>query len=149
MRLDSATARRLFGSAPVARLATVDSRPPFVRPHLVPIVFALADGDVLYTAVDAKPKATTALRRLANIKASPAACVLVDHYEDDWSRLWWVRADGTARVHDAGTAEGRHAHALLSARYAQYRPANLAGPVIAMQIERWTGWSAAELDASS
>jgi PPOX class probable F420-dependent enzyme len=137
MRLDNATARSLFGSATVARLATVDGG---CRPHLVPIVFALTDADVLYTAVDAKPKVTSALRRLANIAAHPAVCVLVDHYEDDWSRLWWVRADGTAGVHDPGTAEATRASALLAARYPVYTTAPPSGPVIA--IERWSGWSA-------
>lgn len=139
MRLDSATARRLFGAATVARLATVDGRS---RPHLVPIVFALTDADVLYTAVDAKPKATTALRRLANVAVHPAVCVLVDHYDDDWSQLWWVRADGTARVHEPGADEADRASALLAARYPMYTTAPPSGPVIAIQIERWSGWSA-------
>jgi len=81
-------------SARVARLATVGADG---NPHVVPICFAL-DGDTLYTAVDAKPKSTRALRRLANIRANPRVEVVIDHYEDDWTRLWWVRLAGRARV---------------------------------------------------
>ena len=79
-------AGRLFAAAPVARLATVG---PDGCPHLVPVVFAV-DGDVVYTAVDGKPKVSLRLRRLANIAARPQVSLLVDHYDDDWSRLWWV-----------------------------------------------------------
>ncbi|MCA1674649.1 MAG: TIGR03668 family PPOX class F420-dependent oxidoreductase, partial [Actinobacteria bacterium] len=80
--------------APVARLATVR---PDGLPHVVPVTFAL-DHDTLVTAIDQKPKTTTSLQRLKNIEAHPFASVIIDHYEDDWSRLWWVRGDGTARV---------------------------------------------------
>ena len=67
----------------------------------MPVVFALFDA-VIYTAVDAKPKSTQRSRRLANIEANPHVSVLVDHYADDWSQLWWVRADGVAVIHRAG-----------------------------------------------
>src|ERR687887_1022758 len=109
--MDAGEARERFIRAQVARLATASAD---ARPHLIPIVFAVA-RDVLYTAVDAKPKRSTSLRRLANIAANPAVAVLVDHYEDDWTRLWWGRADGTARI-----AEGDEAAAavrLLAERY--------------------------------
>ena len=90
-------ARRRFAAARVARLATADLEG---RPHLVPIVFALA-GETLYSVVDAKPKRTTELRRLRNVRSNPSVSLLVDHYDDaDWSALWWVRADGSARVLD-------------------------------------------------
>ena len=82
-----------FAAAPVAHLATVT---PDGRPHVVPIVFAL-DSEVLYTAVDGKPKSPARLQRLANIEANPKVSILVDHYADDWSQLWWVRADGVPR----------------------------------------------------
>ena len=87
-----------FAHTPVARLATaaLDG-----RPHLVPVVFALRD-DVIYTAVDAKPKTTQRLRRLANIERNPQVSLLVDHYADDWTQLWWVRADGVAAIHHDG-----------------------------------------------
>jgi PPOX class probable F420-dependent enzyme len=119
----------------VARLATVDSDG---RPYLVPIVFAV-DGECIYSAVDQKPKRTTALRRLANVRANPAVSLLVDHYEDDWSRLWWVRADGRGRVLGGDDREARRAVDLLSRRYPQQRA---AGAVLAVDVERWHGWSA-------
>ena len=90
MRLDPLRARGLFGAAEVARLATVAADG---APHLVPVCFALA-GDVVYSAVDGKPKRTPDLARLANIAAEPRVALLADHYEEDWTRLWWVRVDG-------------------------------------------------------
>ena len=129
-------ARRRFEAARVARLATADADG---RPHLVPIVFALA-GATIYSVVDAKPKRTTALRRLQNVRSNPRASVLVDHYDDaDWSALWWARADGAARVLDPADPEARRAVALLAERHPQQRP---AGPVLAVDVERWSGWSA-------
>jgi PPOX class probable F420-dependent enzyme len=120
----------------VARLATVGSDG---RPHIVPFCFAL-DGDALYFAVDAKPKRTTNLKRLRNIAANPAVSILVDHYEDDWSRLWWVRLDGTARIITNPT-DAAWAIDLLVSRYEQYRRARPEGPVVAVAIERWSGWT--------
>jgi PPOX class probable F420-dependent enzyme len=118
--------------APVARLATVDRDG---RPHVVPICFVL-DGSMLYTAVDEKPKRTRRLRRLENIEANPAVEVLIDHYEDDWSRLWWVRLRGTARI-----VEDPRAVELLAAKYTQYRDRPPAGPVIAIEIEERSEWT--------
>ena len=92
--------RRRFASTPVARLATVR---PDGRPHVVPVVFVLV-GDVVYTAIDAKPKKSSRLQRLVNLSAEPRCSLLVDHYEDDWSRLWWVRADGEAAVVEQAAA---------------------------------------------
>jgi PPOX class probable F420-dependent enzyme len=131
-------ARRRFAAARVARLATADAEG---RPHLVPIVFVLA-GETIYSAVDAKPKRTTALRRLANVAANPRVAVLVDHYDDDWNALWWVRGDGRARVLDAAGPEGRDAVERLVRRYHQYSERPPAGPVLAVDVERWSGWSA-------
>jgi PPOX class probable F420-dependent enzyme len=137
--VDAAAARSRFAAARVARLATVDADG---RPHLVPVVFAL-DGDTLYTAVDdVKPKATQRLKRLRNIAANPAVALLADHYDDDWSALWWVRADGTARIVDPSEPQAERARALLAGRYAQYRAAPPPGPVVAVAVERWTGWAA-------
>ena len=93
------TARERFASARVARLATTGPD----GPHIVPIVFALA-GDTIYHAVDHKPKRTTALKRLANLRADPRASVLADAYDEDWTRLWWARADGVARILAPGHA---------------------------------------------
>jgi PPOX class probable F420-dependent enzyme len=133
--MKSAEAKRLLADSKVARLATVTDEG---RPHIVPVVFAI-DGDTLYFAVDAKPKATIHLKRLKNIAANPAVSILADHYEDDWSKLWWVRADGSASV-VADAAEARRATELLANRYPQFR---LAGPVVAIHIDRVTGWSGA------
>jgi PPOX class probable F420-dependent enzyme, Rv0121 family len=125
----------------VARLATIT---PAGRPHVVPIVFALA-SDVLYSAVDAKPKRTTALQRLANIAANPRVAVLADHYADDWTQLWWVRADGIGRI--ATGDEVVTALDLLASRYAQYTDDPPPGPVLAIDVGRWTGWAAAASEA--
>ena len=121
----------------VARLATTD---PDGRPHLVPIVFALA-GDTLYTAVDAKPKRSRVLRRIENARARPQVTLLVDRYDEDWGRLWWVRLRGTARVLDAGE-EAARALGLLAEKYEQYRAARPAPPVLAIDVDEWRGWSA-------
>jgi PPOX class probable F420-dependent enzyme len=138
--MDATEARTRFAAARVARLATAGADG---RPHLVPVVFAL-DGDRLYTAVDdVKPKATTRLKRLANIAANPAVALLADHYEDEWTALWWVRADGTARLLDPGDDEAARARALLAERYAQYADAPPPGVVIAVDVTRWSGWAAA------
>ena len=137
--MTAAEARRRFASARVARLATVGADG---RPHLVPMAFALA-GETVYSAVDAKPKRTRALRRLANVAAEPRVAVLADHYEEDWGALWWVRADGTGRILDAQEPEGRDALELLAGRYAQYRDVRPAGPVLAVDVARWSGWSGA------
>jgi PPOX class probable F420-dependent enzyme len=132
-------ARARFAGARVARLATAGSDG---RPHIVPIVFAL-DGDRIYSVVDQKPKRTTQLRRLRNIAENPQVSLLVDHYEDDWHSLWWVRADGRARVLDLKNPEhhdqARQAIDLLRARYPQQRA---TGAVLAIDVERWSGWSA-------
>lgn len=124
-----------FTRSGVARLATVA---PGGRPHLVPVVFAVAGG-VVYTAVDAKPKTTQRLRRLANIESNPQVSLLVDHYADDWTQLWWVRVDGVAAVHTDGDAVdiGRR---LLRAKYPQYQTVSLDGPVIAVAVRRWSSW---------
>jgi PPOX class probable F420-dependent enzyme len=117
----------------VARLATVDAAG---RPHVVPICFVL-EGDLLFTAVDEKPKRTRRLKRLANIEANPQVEVLIDHYEEDWSRLWWVRLRGVARI-----VEDHRAVELLAAKYPQYREQLPAGPVIAVTIEERCEWMA-------
>ena len=121
-----------FATCRVARLATAG---PDGVPHLVPIVFGVL-GDLIVTAVDAKPKRTRNLRRLANIAANPRVSVLADHYEDDWSRLWWVRADGVARILD-NSPRGLTA---LVERYPQYREKPPPGPFLEITVERWSAW---------
>jgi PPOX class probable F420-dependent enzyme len=131
-------ARRRFSSARVARLATADADG---RPHLVPIVFAV-DGDIIYSAVDHKPKRSTALRRLANIAENAAVAVLVDHYDDaDWDQLWWARADGAGRVVAPTLPEGREAVRRLQDRYSPYLDRPPTGPVLAIDVARWSGWT--------
>jgi PPOX class probable F420-dependent enzyme len=131
-------ARELVAAARVARLATVS---PDGRPHVVPIVFAV-DGEVIYSVVDAKPKRTTSLQRLANIAANPAVSVLVDEYREDWTQLWWARADGRARVF----ADPTDAISLLAARYPQYRATPPPGPAVAITVDAWSGWAASAPD---
>ena len=135
--MDEDEARRRFAAAPVARLATVGADG---RPHLVPVTFACA-GDVVYTAVDAKPKTTRRLRRLANIAANPAVTLLVDHYADDWATLWWVRADGDAQLISAGS---RFVEAIdaLCGKYRQYADQRPNGPAIAVRVTAWRSWAA-------
>lgn len=118
------------------RLASVSAQG---RPHLVPCTFAM-DGDLIYTAVDHKPKTTANLKRLRNIRANPRVALLADHYNEDWSALWWVRADGHASIIDDEAAMSRPID-LLVARYSQYARQRPAGPVIVIRVDHWTGWS--------
>jgi PPOX class probable F420-dependent enzyme len=108
-------------------------------PHLVPVTY-LPDGDHVYIAIDSKPKRTTDLRRLRNIAANPRVSLLVDHYEADWARLWWVRADGTAEVTDVAALSTGLPTALAD-RYPRYREDPPRGPVIDIHVTRWTGWA--------
>jgi PPOX class probable F420-dependent enzyme len=134
--VQTAELRRRFSSSPVARLATLR---PDGRPHLVPMVFAL-DVDTIYSAVDAKPKRSRTLQRLANLRADPRCVLLVDHYEDDWRMLWWVRADGRGTVVDEPSITHAGIRALVE-RFPQYRDDPPAGPLLVVTVERWTGWA--------
>lgn len=135
MTTDEARAR--FAAARVARLATADEHRV---PHIVPITFAV-DGDRIVTAIDAKPKRSGPLQRLENIRANARVSLLVDGYDDDWSRLWWARADGRAEIAEEGPDLAR-AVALLRDRYPQYRSVPITGPAIVVTVERWSGWRA-------
>jgi PPOX class probable F420-dependent enzyme len=123
-------------AARVARLATTD---PDGRPHLVPIVFAV-DGDTLYSAVDRKPKRSSTLRRIENARARPDVTILVDHYEEDWDHIWWIRLRGRARVLDDGEERDR-ALALLREKYPQYRTEPPDGPVLAVDVTDLREWT--------
>lgn len=136
MRLDEDGCRERMAVARVARLATAGTDG---RPHLVPIVFAVR-GDRIVTAVDQKPKSTTRLRRLRNIAANPQVSVLTDDYVEDWTQLWWVRADGTAALVEDDRSRAV-AVAELAAKYQQYRADPPQGPVIAIDVSSWTGWA--------
>ncbi|MBN0043529.1 TIGR03668 family PPOX class F420-dependent oxidoreductase [Streptomyces actuosus] len=148
--MDPDEARRRFADARVARMATVD---PGGRPRLVPVVFA-RDGDRIVTAVDHKPKRSRHLARLHNIAVHPAVSLLVDAYDEDWERLWWVRADGGARTLQASTGDEEArtefgaAIALLCRKYPQYGERPPEGPVIVVTVLHWTGWRAGSAPAA-
>lgn len=123
----------------MARLATTR---PDGRPHVVPMTFALLSGpyaDVLVTAVDAKPKRTTDLQRLRNVAANPAVSLIVDHYDADWTTLWWVRLDGTARVVVEGPERDAPLQQLVE-KYRQYQERPPEGPVIVIDVTKVVSW---------
>jgi PPOX class probable F420-dependent enzyme len=130
--MTQAQAREAFARARVARLATLT---PSGAPHIVPICFAV-ERDLIYSAIDEKPKRTPHPQRLRNIDHDARVAVLADHYDDNWERLWWVRADGRARVVSAN----EHVIALLAGRYEQYRERPPRGETITIDVERWSGW---------
>ncbi|WP_407317769.1 TIGR03668 family PPOX class F420-dependent oxidoreductase [Isoptericola halotolerans] len=143
--LDRTECRRRVAAARHAHLATADADGV---PHVVPVTFAALDADDgthLVSAVDHKPKTTTDLRRLRNLVDNPRASLLVDAYDEDWSRLWWVRADGPATIETDGTARETALDA-LAARYAPYRRRRPAGPLVRVRVARWTGWTAVQPD---
>jgi PPOX class probable F420-dependent enzyme len=136
MGLTEQVLRERFTQARVLRLGTADAAG---KPHLVPATFAVV-GDVVAIAVDHKPKRHANLKRLRNVEENPAVTLLVDHFDEDWDRLWWVRADGEASV-----IENELAYELVDAlidKYEQYRERRPAGPVIKIQVSRWSGWVA-------
>jgi PPOX class probable F420-dependent enzyme len=152
VRLDVASCRSHFSAARHAHLATADDDGV---PHLVPVTFALikatkyavADvgggapaGDEIVVAVDHKPKTTRDLKRLRNLADNPRVAFLVDEYDDDWTRLWWVRADGVAAIEHDGDIRAAALDA-LAARYPQYRELRPDGPLIRVRVTRWSGWA--------
>jgi PPOX class probable F420-dependent enzyme len=139
--MNEVEAKRRFAAARVARLATVDARN---SPHLVPICFAL-DGDTLYSAVDAKPKSTPELKRLRNIAANPAVTLLVDYYDDDWNKVWWVRMDGTATLADDDGPDRARGLQALASKYEQYAgQTEMLGRVVVVEATNWRFWAYAE-----
>jgi PPOX class probable F420-dependent enzyme len=135
--MDEKEARARFAAARVARLATVR---PDGGPHLVPVVFVL-EGDTVWLVVDEKPKRHRRLQRVVNIRAEPRVSLLADSYDEDWNRLWWVRADGRARIVD-GRHELERAVSLLLDSYPQERGQPPKGPALAVEVERWRHWPA-------
>jgi PPOX class probable F420-dependent enzyme len=136
-RVNQIEMRRRAEVARVGHLATVDGTG---RPHLVPVCFVVI-AEAAYSAVDQKPKRDITLRRIANIQATGQACLLVDYYSEEWTALWWVRMDGRGRVVRA-EAEAERALAGLAAKYHQYAVTPPTGPIIAVDIHTWRGWSA-------
>jgi PPOX class probable F420-dependent enzyme len=141
MRLDGDECRARAGRERVARLATTGAE---MRPHVVPVTFALT-GDLVVTAVDQKPKTTADLRRLRNIADNRRVALLWDRYDENWTRLWWVRGDGVAEVVQAGDRWDA-AVASLRERYAQYRERPPRGPAVMITVDFWSGWSFAAAD---
>jgi PPOX class probable F420-dependent enzyme len=134
---EAAVLRERVLAARVARLGTID---PDGRPHLVPIVFVL-DAETLYSAVDRKRKRSRRLRRIENARSREDVTVLIDQYDEDWRRLWWVRLRGRARVLETGE-ESERALRLLVDKYEQYRRERPGHPVLAVDVVEWKGWSA-------
>ena len=138
MRLPDAEIDALLDAWPVARLATVA---PSGAPHVVPIVFARAGG-ALWSPIDGKPKRGGVLARVRHVAHEPRVALLLDHYDDDWRRLWWIRVDGRASL-VAGDAT---AEAALCAKYPQYRavPLYASDPLlIRIAPDAITSWRSA------
>jgi PPOX class probable F420-dependent enzyme len=136
MNLSPDQARTRLADSPVAVLGTVT---PDGRPHLVPVTYIVL-GDTVYTAIDAKPKRSGQLKRLSNIAADPRVCLLAEHYDADWSQLWWARADGDARVVDFTQGPPGLLSALCE-RYPWYAQHPPAGALIEVTVSAWTGWA--------
>ncbi len=152
MRLSAQQARARFADSPVAVLGTVDATTEASSTaHLVPVTYVVS-GDRVFIAIDDKPKSGRDLRRLRNIAANPRVCLLAQHYQEDWSGLWWARADGTARVIESGDMPFGVLGGLVG-RYDWYRAHPPSGPVIEVTVQKWSGWAFAEsppaLDAPS
>jgi PPOX class probable F420-dependent enzyme len=137
MRLDPVEAKARFIASPVLRLATAGHDG---RPHVVPCTFVLDELGRLAIGIDNKPKSTRNLRRLRNISENPRVSAIADHYDGDWSQLWWARADGIAAVEQSGTGH-RARWQQLTGKYPQYRDQELDGPIILVTIEYWSGWA--------
>jgi PPOX class probable F420-dependent enzyme len=137
MRLEIADARARFAASAVLRLATVGGDG---SPHLVPCTFVVDSAGRIAIGIDNKPKSSMDLKRLRNIEQNPRVSLLVDHYADDWDRLWWVRADGRALIERSGEEHAAH-WGRLKAEYPQYDGQVLGGPIIVVSVESWTGWA--------
>jgi PPOX class probable F420-dependent enzyme len=137
MRMDSREARARFAAARVLHLATADRAR---TPHLVPCTFAIDESGRIVIGVDNKPKTTRNLRRLRNIEQNPRVSLLADEYDEDWSRLWWARADGTAVIEHESAEHDAHWRQLRG-KYPQYDGQVLNGPVITVTVDRWSGWA--------
>ena len=129
----------LLNLEPVGHLATADAGG---RPHVIPFCFVCLDG-LIYSVLDAKPKTAglRRLRRVRNILENPRVSVIVDHYEPDWSRLWYLLVQGTAELLEP-CPEQAAAIAELRSKYVQYQAMDLEGnPVIRITPDRATGWT--------
>ena len=128
-----------LSETPVGHLATADANG---RPHVIPVCFSY-DGQYIYSVLDAKPKrgSLTGLRRVRNILANPQVSLVIDHYDEDWTRLWYLLLQGRGELVEDGP-EPPVAIAMLREKYPQYRAMELDGnPIIKITPERVTGWS--------
>jgi PPOX class probable F420-dependent enzyme len=135
---------RFLEASRVARLATADAAG---RPHVVPVCYALI-GRTVYFTIDEKPKRRPGarLKRLANLRANPFAALVVDRYDEDWTRLGWVMVQGRADILDSGP-EHDQAQARLRARYPQLKAMRIEGlPVVAVRVERASAWGRLDAD---
>ena len=136
MRLAVEQCQSLAATARVGHLGTASAAG---LPHIVPVTFVVA-GQHVFVGIDEKPKSSTDLKRLRNLRENPRAALLWDRYNEDWSKLWWVRADGVAEVLEDGIAWA-DAWAALNDKYPQYSRRAHEGPVISVTVGRWTGWA--------
>ena len=123
--------------APVAHLATISGAGDDARPHLVPVVFCVLD-DAIYVPIDGKPKANGRLKRIANIEANPAVSLLIDEYDEDWSKLRWLRVDGTATM----VPTKPNIAAALRRKYPQYGATAIGDMAIRIAIQQSHSWAA-------
>src|ERR1035441_259583 len=138
----------LSPSPPTATTSTAQWMPSRRPPVLLPGSATFAPTLASLCWPTTTPKTTSALARLRHIRADPRVALLADHYAEDWTALWWVRADGDAAIL-AGPAAIEGPVRLLAKRYPQYRDLPPAGPVIAIRVSRWTGWAAVPMQADA
>lgn len=129
-----------FASLLRARRGYLATSGPEGAPHILPVCFTWA-GDVIWTAVDGKPKAARSLQRLVDIQADQRVSFLVDRWDEDWSRLAWLQARGRATQTHEGP-EARRAIGALQGKYSQYADTPLEGPVLRIEVDRWLTWEA-------
>ena len=133
--MERAEALVRLGAARVGRFASLGREG---RPHVVPVTFAVLDEFVVHM-IDDKPKTTGRLQRLRNVEANPLASLLVDHYDEDWSKLWWIRVDGDVTIETGGELWER-ARSALATKYGRYRESPPQGPAICLAMKKLTYW---------
>lgn len=131
---------RILDNVPVGRLAQIDDRG---HAQGLPFVFGRV-GNALWSPVDGKPKKRASLERLDWIAAHPEVCVVVDHYCEDWSQLWWLKLYCHGEVVRGTHAEWEQAVGVLETKYPQYATVPLfSGEPTMIRLERleWKSWS--------
>ncbi len=134
--MDESVIRRKVAQARVARVGTLNQDGSV---HLVPVVYVV-DGDTWYSPSDPGPRP---VKRLRNVIADSRATILIDDYDEVWSRVWWVRLRGLGRMVESA-AESNRARRLMGEKYPQFAggsESGTAGPVMAIDIREWSGWA--------